>query len=61
MIRAKDKSKAAPPAIVRIIFPAPAILKERLERSWHSRRDGSLSAAIRRLLERALLAEECGK
>ncbi len=59
MSRAKDKS--APAAIVRIIFPAPIVLKERLERSWHSQQDGSLSAAIRRLLERALLVEERGK
>ncbi len=46
---------------VRLIFPASVGLKDRLEASWHRNKDRSLSAAIRRLLERALLDEGAEK
>ena len=46
---------------MRLIFPAPVTLKDRLEVSFHKNHDKSLSAAIRRLLEKALLDEGAEK
>lgn len=40
--------------LVRLIFPAPASLKDRIEAEWHKRKLKSLSATIRALLEEAL-------
>lgn len=40
--------------IVRLIFPCPKGLADRIEAYWHSRKLGSRSAGIRALLEEAL-------
>ena len=64
---AQKKPKKAPVVAsaderaVRLIFPAPASMAAAIETSWHKNRDRSLSAAIRRLLERALLDEGAEK
>lgn len=40
--------------IVRVSFPLPKKLHDRVEAYWHSKKLRSLSAAIRELLERGL-------